>query len=80
MREAMVKCIILNGIAVVFEAILSIAGEEQEEDKDYSFSRSVVHHFTVVKMKEKFLQLHDFDSIASSMEGWVPDKKTKREA
>jgi hypothetical protein len=42
MREAMVKCIILNGIPVVFEAVLAVAGQEQEQDKDYSFSRSVI--------------------------------------
>lgn len=33
------KCIIINGIPVVFEAILSVAAREREEDKDYSFSR-----------------------------------------
>lgn len=70
----MVKCIILNGIAVVFEAILSVAGGEQEEDKDHPFSRSVIHYLKVAKMKECFSQLHDFDSTASSREGWVPDR------
>ena len=39
MREAMIKCIILNGIPVVLQALLSVAELEREEDKDFSFSR-----------------------------------------
>lgn len=44
MREAMIKCIILkciilNGIPIVFQALLFVAVLEREEDKDYSFSR-----------------------------------------
>ena len=39
MREAMIKCIILNGIPIIFQALLSVAELEQDEDKDYSFSR-----------------------------------------
>lgn len=35
----MVKCIIINGIPVVIEAITSVANVEREEDKDYSCSR-----------------------------------------
>jgi hypothetical protein len=39
MREAMIKCIILNGIPIVFQALLSVAELEREEDKDYTFTR-----------------------------------------
>ncbi len=39
MREAMVKCIILNGVPSVLEAVLAVASREHDEDKDYSFSR-----------------------------------------
>ena len=38
-REALVKCIIINGIPVVMTAVLSIAEREQEADKDYSRTR-----------------------------------------
>jgi hypothetical protein len=39
MREALVKCIIINGIPVVIEAITSISDVEKPEDRDYSCSR-----------------------------------------
>lgn len=39
MREALVKCIITNGIPVVIEAITSIADMERDEDQEYSCSR-----------------------------------------
>ncbi|KAI4912750.1 hypothetical protein J4E90_006156 [Alternaria incomplexa] len=39
MREAMIKCIILNGIPVVMEAFVSLAKQEQPEDQDHSFTR-----------------------------------------
>ncbi|KAI0867482.1 hypothetical protein GGS24DRAFT_495295 [Hypoxylon argillaceum] len=39
MREAMVKCIILNGIPAVIEAALSISEVEKPEDQDHSCSR-----------------------------------------
>ncbi|KAK1828690.1 hypothetical protein QBC39DRAFT_358476 [Podospora conica] len=39
MREALVKCIIINGIPVVIEAITSISDIEKPEDRDYSCSR-----------------------------------------
>ncbi|KAK4209355.1 hypothetical protein QBC37DRAFT_54488 [Rhypophila decipiens] len=40
MREALVKCIIINGIPVVIEAITSISDVERDEDWDYSCSRA----------------------------------------
>ncbi|KAI0430766.1 hypothetical protein F5Y09DRAFT_221080 [Xylaria sp. FL1042] len=39
MREAMVKCIILNGIPAVIEAVTAISEVERPEDRDYSCSR-----------------------------------------
>ncbi|KAH6861012.1 hypothetical protein BKA58DRAFT_44462 [Alternaria rosae] len=39
MREAMIKCIILNGIPVVMEAFVSLAKQEKPEDQDHSFTR-----------------------------------------
>ena len=39
MREAMIKCIILNGIPVVMEAFQSLAKEERPVDQDHSFTR-----------------------------------------
>lgn len=39
MREAMIKVIILCGIPIVLKALSSVAELEQEEDKDYHFSR-----------------------------------------
>ncbi len=39
MREVLVKCIIINGIPVVIEAITSISDVEKPEDRDYSCSR-----------------------------------------
>ncbi|TPX07818.1 uncharacterized protein E0L32_010505 [Thyridium curvatum] len=39
MREAMVKCIIINGIPSVIEAVTSVADVEKPEDCDYSCSR-----------------------------------------
>ena len=39
LREAMVKCIIINGIPVVIEAVKSISEVERPEDRDYSCSR-----------------------------------------
>ncbi|KAI1127086.1 hypothetical protein F5Y10DRAFT_201551 [Nemania abortiva] len=39
MREAMVKCIILNGIPAVIEAVASISEVESPEDQDHSCSR-----------------------------------------
>ncbi|TVY82403.1 hypothetical protein LSUE1_G003874 [Lachnellula suecica] len=39
MREALIKCIVLNGIPRVLQALRSIAQLERQEDKDYSFSR-----------------------------------------
>ncbi|KAK3366679.1 hypothetical protein B0T24DRAFT_534698, partial [Lasiosphaeria ovina] len=40
MREALVKCIIINGIPVVIEAITSISDVEKPEDRGSSCSRS----------------------------------------
>ncbi|KAM7195833.1 hypothetical protein V8F33_006482 [Rhypophila sp. PSN 637] len=40
MREALVKCIIINDIPVVIEAITSISDVERDEDRDYSCSRA----------------------------------------
>ena len=39
MREAIIKCIILKCIPIVFQPFLFVAVLEREEDKDYSFSR-----------------------------------------
>jgi len=39
LREAMVKCIIINGIPVVIEAVTSISDVERPEDRDYSCTR-----------------------------------------
>ncbi|KAI4641758.1 hypothetical protein J4E93_007856 [Alternaria ventricosa] len=39
MREAMIKCIILNGIPIVMEAFVSLAKQEKPEDQDHSFTR-----------------------------------------
>jgi len=39
MREAMIKCIILNGIPIVMEAFVSLAKQEMPEDQDHSFTR-----------------------------------------
>lgn len=39
LREALVKCIIINGIPVVIEAVTSINELEKPEDKDFSSSR-----------------------------------------
>jgi hypothetical protein len=39
MREAMVKCIILNGIPAVIEAVTAISEIERPEDQDHSCSR-----------------------------------------
>ena len=39
LREAMVKCIIINGIPVVIEAVTSVSDVERLEDRDYSCSR-----------------------------------------
>ncbi|KAM3548311.1 hypothetical protein MY1884_009235 [Beauveria asiatica] len=39
LREAMVKCVILNGIPKVFLAFHSLAAVEQEQDQDHSFTR-----------------------------------------
>ena len=39
LREAMIKCIILNGIPVVMEGFQSLAKVEQPEDPDHSFTR-----------------------------------------
>ncbi|KAH8799074.1 hypothetical protein F5884DRAFT_686956 [Xylogone sp. PMI_703] len=38
-REALVRCSILNGVPIVMEATSSLAAVECEEDKDYSFLR-----------------------------------------
>jgi hypothetical protein len=43
MREALVKCIIINGIPVVIEVVTSISDVEKDEDRDYSCSRWVEH-------------------------------------
>ncbi|KAK4100184.1 hypothetical protein N658DRAFT_508121 [Parathielavia hyrcaniae] len=40
LREALIKCIIINGIPVVIEAITSISDVEKPEDRDYSCSRA----------------------------------------
>ncbi|CAM6001185.1 unnamed protein product [Sphagnum balticum] len=40
-REAMIKCIILNGIPIVMEAFAALAKVEKPEDQDKSFTRSV---------------------------------------
>lgn len=39
LREALIKCIILVGIPGVIEALASVAAQEKEEDRDYSFLR-----------------------------------------
>lgn len=39
LREAVIKCIILNGIPSAFEALMAVGREEKDEDKDFSFSR-----------------------------------------
>jgi hypothetical protein len=39
MREAMIKCIILNGIPIVMDAFVSLAKQEKPEDQDHSFTR-----------------------------------------
>jgi len=39
MREAMIKCIVLNGIPVVLLAFRALAALEKDEDKDHCFSR-----------------------------------------
>lgn len=39
LREAMVKCIIINGIPVVIEAVTSVSQVERPEDTDLSCSR-----------------------------------------
>ncbi|KAJ0345475.1 hypothetical protein COL154_012020 [Colletotrichum chrysophilum] len=39
LREAMVKCIIINGIPVVIEAVTSVSDVERPEDRDLSCSR-----------------------------------------
>ncbi|MCJ1407307.1 hypothetical protein MMC19_001378 [Ptychographa xylographoides] len=39
MREAMIKCVILNGIPVVMEAFVSLTKVEKPEDQDHSFTR-----------------------------------------
>ena len=41
LREALVKCIILNGIPAIFEALIAVGKLEKDEDKDYTFTRSV---------------------------------------
>ncbi|KAI1356607.1 hypothetical protein F5Y01DRAFT_323986 [Xylaria sp. FL0043] len=43
LREAMVKCIILNGIPSVIEAVSAIAECERPEDQDHSCSREDWH-------------------------------------
>ncbi|KAK4187502.1 hypothetical protein QBC35DRAFT_384671, partial [Podospora australis] len=47
MREALVKCIIINGIPVVIEAITSISDIEQDEDRDDSCSRNFAEDWNV---------------------------------
>jgi hypothetical protein len=42
MREAMIKCIILNGIPIVMEAFAALAKVEASEDQEKSFTRSVL--------------------------------------
>jgi hypothetical protein len=39
-REAMIKCIILNGIPIVMEAFAALAKVEQPEDQEHTFTRS----------------------------------------
>jgi hypothetical protein len=39
LREAMVKCIIINGIPVVIEAVTAVSDVERPEDRDLSCSR-----------------------------------------
>ena len=39
LREAMVKCIILNGIPAVIEAVTAVAEQERPEDQDFSCTR-----------------------------------------
>ena len=41
LREALVKLVSVVGVPKPLEAVFSIADIEREEDKDYSFSRSV---------------------------------------
>ena len=38
-REALVKCVPLNGVPLVLEGVFAIAKVERPEDRDYSFSR-----------------------------------------
>jgi hypothetical protein len=40
LREAMIKCIILNGIPIVMEAFTALAKVEQPDDQDHTFTRS----------------------------------------
>lgn len=40
-REGLMKCVPLNGVPLVLEAVFEIAKIERDEDKDCSFSRSV---------------------------------------
>ncbi len=42
LREALVKCVSIVGVCRPIEAIFHIAEIERPEDKDYSFSRSVL--------------------------------------
>lgn len=50
LREALVKLVSIVGVPKPLEAVFSIAGVEREEDKEYSFSRSVyvVNFFAVL--------------------------------
>lgn len=41
LREVLVKLVSVVGVPKPIDAVLSIAGVEREEDKDYSFSRFV---------------------------------------
>jgi len=42
LREALIKCVSIVGVCKPIEAIFQIAEIERPEDKDYSFSRSVL--------------------------------------
>jgi hypothetical protein len=41
MREAMIRCVILNSIPVVMEAFVSFTKVEKPEDQDHSFTKYV---------------------------------------
>jgi hypothetical protein len=49
MRESLMKCVPLNGVPMVLEAIFAIAKVERPEDRDYSFSRHAFYGRTILR-------------------------------